>query len=106
MEHFINLPNLTVVGPYKQSELPDLIEKHQINLCFFPSIIPETFSFVTSELIDLEMPICCFNIGAPAERIEQYKFGRLISKIDPETAVRSLVDFYNQLRETKEILIN
>jgi GT2 family glycosyltransferase/glycosyltransferase involved in cell wall biosynthesis len=103
LEYFIDLPNLTVVGPYQQSELPDLIEKHHINLCFFPSIIPETFSFVTSELIDLEMPICAFNIGAPAERIEQYRLGRLISNIDAETAAKELVDFYQQLRNAKHL---
>ena len=105
MEHFIKLPNLSITGPYRQSELPELIEKHKINLCFFPSIIPETFSFVTSELIDLGMPICSFNIGAPAERIEQYTLGRLISKIEPEAAVSCMIEFYDELRTEKESAI-
>ncbi len=99
------LPNLTVVGEYKQLELPDLIEKHGINMCFFSSIIPETFSYVTSELLDLEMPVCSFNIGAPAERIGQYKFGHLISAIDAETAVEEIVNFYDQLIATDSIVV-
>lgn len=43
------------------------------------------------------MPVCSFNIGAPAERIGQYKFGHLISAIDAETAVEEIVNFYDQL---------
>jgi glycosyltransferase involved in cell wall biosynthesis len=93
------LPNLILAGPYQPSELPDLIEKYQINLCFFSSIIPETFSYVTSELIELEVPICAFDIGAQAERVGEYKFGHIISKIDAETALSEMIAYYSQLKK-------
>jgi glycosyltransferase involved in cell wall biosynthesis len=92
------LPNLTITGSYVQSDLPDLIEKNKINLCFFSSIIPETFSYVTSELIDLKMPVCGFGIGASGERIGQYELGYLISEIDPEIAVNEMLEFFDRLR--------
>jgi GT2 family glycosyltransferase/glycosyltransferase involved in cell wall biosynthesis len=98
----ISSSNITITGRYEKSDLPGLIEKYKINLCFFPSIWPETFSYVTSELMDLEMPICSFNLGAPAERIGQYKLGHLISEITAETAAREIVEFYNRLKKDRK----
>ena len=91
------LSNLTVTGQYEVSCLPDILEQYKVNVCFFPSIWPETFSYVTSELIALEMPLCAFDIGAPAERIRKYKLGHVMQKIDAETAAREIKGFYDKL---------
>jgi len=39
----------------------------------------------------LNVPIACFNLGAPAERIARYPLGRVIERIDPVLAVGDLV---------------
>jgi glycosyltransferase involved in cell wall biosynthesis len=38
-----------------------------VGLCLLPSIWPETFSYVTQELMSLGVPLVCFDLGAPAE---------------------------------------
>ncbi len=90
--------SLIITGPYQVSELPDLIESCRVNVCFLPSIWPETFSYVTSELIQLEMPICCFDLGAQAEKVRKYRFGRIISKIDASIALQEIMAFFEELR--------
>jgi glycosyltransferase involved in cell wall biosynthesis len=89
--------NITVTGPYKLSELPDLLERHNVNICFLPSICPETFSYVTSELMQLNMPICCFDLGAPAERVQNYELGYIISEINPAAALKEILAFFDKL---------
>jgi glycosyltransferase involved in cell wall biosynthesis len=51
----IRSPRLAITGAYKHAELVGLIEANGINLAFFPSICPETFSYVTEEMIRLEL---------------------------------------------------
>lgn len=70
--------NIEVLGKYDITELPTLIEKNNINTFFFPSICPETFSYVVEELIILGMPIVCFNLGAQADKIASYDKGMVI----------------------------
>lgn len=67
-----SLSNVIVTGPYQPERLPDLLERHRIQICFMPSIWPETFSYVTAELMALDVPIAYFALGAPAERLQQY----------------------------------
>jgi O-antigen biosynthesis protein len=82
---------LRVLGPYKNKELAKLIERERIHVFWVPSVWPETYSYVTTELMRLNVPIACFNLGAPAERVAGYPLGRVIERIDPVLAVRELV---------------
>ena len=89
IETEINSPRLTVTGKYTTNELPMLIEKSGATVFFFSSIWPETFSYVVSELMDMDLPIVSYDIGAPAERIKNYKNGSIVLLDEP---VESLVD--------------
>ncbi len=93
-----DLKNLTVTGRYHPNELTKLIEKYCVNMFFLPSVCPETFSYVTSELIHLEVPLCCFDLGAPAERVKNYELGCIISEIDPAVAIREILIFFNRIK--------
>ena len=88
---------LRVTGPYRHDELVDLIEANGINLFLFPSICPETFSYVTEEMIRLELPIVAFDLGAPGERLRGYGKARLCEEISARSALATLVDFHAQL---------
>ena len=65
-----------MTGPYEREHLVDLIESHGINMILFPSICPETFSYVIEETMLLRMPIVAFDLGAPGERLRDYDLGR------------------------------
>jgi O-antigen biosynthesis protein len=87
---------VSVSGPYKKEDLPEIIEKIGISVFFFPSIVSETFSYVTEELIEMQVPVAAFNIGAPAERLIKYSHGKLIEKIDPQDALDTLMELFKQ----------
>lgn len=84
-------------GQYDPKDLPGLIEASGANVFLFPSIWPETFSYVTEELIRLEVPLVCFDLGAPAERVARYQLGRVIEYVDSETLLDSLIGFHAEM---------
>lgn len=81
------------VGKYKRSELPGLILKNDIDIVFIPSIWPETFSFTSQEAMMMGLPTACFDIGAPAERINNYDKGLIIPYINADYALRKLLEY-------------
>jgi len=78
--------NIRIHGRYRREELPSLLRKYEISLCLMPSVIPETFSYSTQELMALGVPLVSFNIGAPAERIRTYERGEIAHDISAESA--------------------
>jgi glycosyl transferase family 1/glycosyl transferase family 2 len=72
---------MTVLGGYRQEELPELLEREGIAAVLIPSVWPETFSYTTSEAILLGYPVICFNIGAQAARVTRYRCGIVIDDI-------------------------
>lgn len=90
-------PRLRVTGAYRREELVDLVEEHGVNMLFFPSIWPETFSYVVAEMIALRLPIVAFDLGAPAERLRNYPRARLCPEVSAEAALSTLLDLHRQL---------
>jgi glycosyltransferase involved in cell wall biosynthesis len=88
---------LSVTGRYQRSELAGLVESHGINMFFFPSIWPETFSYVVAEMIQLGLPIVAFDLGAPAERLRAYGRARLCGEVSAQAALDTLLAFHRQL---------
>ena len=66
-------------GGYKRDELKKVLEDKQITCVLFPSLCPETFSYLVSELIIMDIPVLCFNYGAQAEKIKAYDKGVLLN---------------------------
>jgi len=87
-----------VTGPYHPKDLHQLIRDSKANVFLFPSIWAETFSFVAHELVSMDVPLACFNIGAPAELVGTYKKGLLLTSFDPDQMLRELEDFWLKLR--------
>lgn len=77
-------------GPYKHSELAKMIEQSGANVMLFPSIWPETFSYVTQEILELDLPLACLNLGAQAERVQNYHKGWVLSASDPGVILKEL----------------
>ena len=78
-------------GSYVREALPGLLEKHRVGICFLPSICPETFSFVASEVMQLQFPFGCFNLGAQAERIGSYDHGFIVDEPTAEAALKRIL---------------
>jgi len=86
-----------MTGAYTHADLVDLIEANRINLAFFPSVCPETFSYVTEEMIRLDLPIVAFDLGAPGERLRGYRNGRLCPEVSAESALSTLLALHQAL---------
>lgn len=81
---------IVTTGRYNIDDLPSIIERNNINIILFPSIWPETFSYVTSEVISLDMPLACFDLGAPAERVRIYPKGLVLDSFEPDMILQGL----------------
>lgn len=73
-----NHPNLVVLGEYLPENLASIVEKHRLDSFLMPSVWPETFSYVTEELMALQRQIICFDIGAQGEKIMDYPRGDVL----------------------------
>lgn len=65
-------------GRYQREQLPRLTLEQDIDIFFIPAIWPETFSYTTSEIMSMNMPIAVFDIGAPVERVSKYNKGLVL----------------------------
>lgn len=85
---------INILGNFKKSELPDLIEKNEINIILMPSICPETFSYVVSEIIKMNLPLIAFELGAQGEKVKAYKNGLVLPlTLSIEDIFKSIVFF-------------
>lgn len=89
-------PCLTVTGPYPREKLTHLVEHSGANVFLLPSLCPETFSYVTEELIQLQVPLMVFDLGAPAERVAHYAKGKVVHFSNAEQLLHDLTNFYQQ----------
>ena len=88
---------LRVTGAYDRANLVEMIEANGINMFLFPSIWPETFSYVVAELIALDLPVVAFDLGAPGERLRAYPRARMCGEVSAAAALATLVAFHREL---------
>lgn len=81
MSESLKSDHFHLTGRYKREELPSIIKNEQIDIFLIPSIVPETFSYTTQEIIMMELPLMVFNLGAPPERVKNYDKGYVIDDI-------------------------
>jgi LmbE family N-acetylglucosaminyl deacetylase/GT2 family glycosyltransferase/glycosyltransferase involved in cell wall biosynthesis len=91
--------NVTITGRYRPGDLPTLIEQHGVNFVALTSIWPETFSYVTSELMAMRLRILAFNLGAPPERLISYPSARIVDEVTAEALLEALVDWQKEAAE-------
>lgn len=89
---------IETTGPYNHDQLPSLIEDSGANVFIMPSIVPETFSYVTAELMALNLPIISFDFGAPAERLKTYKLGETMPLGSSAEILDSVLEFYSKIK--------
>ena len=93
--------NIQVYGRYKTKHLPNIIKKYRADIIFIPSIWPETFSYTTSEAMSMGLPVACYDMGAPAERVKEYAHGLILKQISPSENLKQIIDFINNTKVNK-----
>lgn len=94
--------NIHVHGPYRPHKLPRIMSRYQVDVVLIPSIWPETFSYTTSEAMSMRLPVACYNMGAPAERVSNYEYGLVMGEIAPQKNLEEIINFVMKLRESKK----
>jgi hypothetical protein len=90
----IRAKNFSVTGHYEHDDLPKIIDKFKINVGVLPSIWPETFSYVAQEIILLNLPFVCLNLGAQAEKAKEYSKGFLAATPDAAGLLEAILQAY------------
>jgi GT2 family glycosyltransferase len=70
-------------GSYDRSDIVHLAERYGVTAWLVPSIWPETFSFVTHEMLATGLPVYGFDIGAQGEALQRAPNGIAIP-FDPD----------------------
>lgn len=70
-------PVVTQTGPYERERLPELIERWGIQIVLMPSICPETFSFVSHEVVSMGVPLITLDLGAQGDVARSYPLGHV-----------------------------
>ena len=85
---------ITVLGPYKESEIYSLISRYFIDFFWFPGIWPETYSYTLSIPIRLRIPCISTDLGAIAARIHEHHWGSTYSwDADASRIIKELIRF-------------
>lgn len=106
-ESLSKLTNVRVTGAFAGfDQLTDLVKQSATEIAFLPSLIPETFSYVLSDLFRLGMWPVVADIGVQAERVRKTGFGSLFSpQDDPLAVVNAIVEAARELRARSPVRV-
>ena len=80
-------------GAYSAKALPTLCKEHGVNVFWFPSIWPETFSFVVHEMKAMGLPVLAYDVGAQADTlVDDDRHGVVSLDMSPEDILATLTD--------------
>lgn len=85
-------------GFYRSEDLGRLIDAADAHVVFFPSIWPETWSFVLTSALQHGLPVIAFDIGAPADRLRELGRGHLLP-LELAFNPSELLEVFRRLRE-------
>ena len=66
-------------GTFAAGALPALCAERDVNVFWFPSILPETFSFVVHEMKAMGLPVLAYDVGAQADTLADDDRHRVVS---------------------------
>lgn len=70
--------NVRETGQFKEKDLPMLVAEAQPDAALFLSVWPETFSYTLSQAYQFGLYPVAFDIGAPADRVRECGWGKLL----------------------------
>ncbi len=72
-----SMPNVSLISHYEPEQLADLVDDFQPDCALLLSVLPESYSYMLSEMWALRVPVCATRLGAFAERIQDQVTGFL-----------------------------
>jgi glycosyltransferase involved in cell wall biosynthesis len=76
--------HVRVTGRYRERDVYDRLKTARPHLAFLPSECPESFMFALSIAMAARLFVVCFDLGAQASRVREWRFGLPIGiELDP-----------------------
>ena len=95
---FQNTPYLKLHGRFNHDDIANVLNAKEINCFLMPSICPETFSYVTQEMMATGLPIITFNLGGQAQFISGYIHGSVVQSVNSILMFNELEHLFNEHR--------
>jgi O-antigen biosynthesis protein len=80
------------IDHYKREELPGIVSRINPDIALLASLVPETYGYIMSEMLQLGIPTIASDIGAYAERGVLLP-GVMLVRPDVESFLKALIDF-------------
>lgn len=97
------LSNVKIAGRYTdRQDLGRLISENEINSVLFPSVWPETFSYVISEAWEYGLPVVTSELGAQGERVKKIGAGWVVAPFTSENICKKIMAIKNNRDELRE----
>jgi|GEM_PF-2235780 len=96
-----NNPHLIETGLFHPADLADHLSRHRIDLFLFPSIWPETFSYVIHEMMSSGLPVMATRLGAHGDALAGYPGAMLVDGFDADAFLDRILAFQGQRRAEK-----
>lgn len=93
---YINSPFLKLHGTYDRKDITKILQHLDIDAFLFLSICPETFSYVTHEMVATELPVIAINMGAQGEVLSKYPKSILVNKASADDVFTVIQKHYQQ----------
>jgi GT2 family glycosyltransferase/glycosyltransferase involved in cell wall biosynthesis len=91
---FGDMKRIKITGRYQSEELE--IHLRNVDVVLFPGEVPETYSYVLSEVLSHRKKIVAMDVGAIASRLRELNVGRIISLPFSEAAVfKEIYEYVN-----------
>ena len=91
--------NIVVTGAFTRDTLAGLIKQYSVNMLLLPSIWPETFSYIASEIIMMKVPLLVFDLGAQRDKALKYCYGEVIPEITAESVLETADKLFRKIKK-------
>lgn len=88
-EPFSDVEGVTVVRHYVREDLARHVGEFMPDAALLLSVVPESFSYTLSEMLEIGLPVIATRVGAFAERIRDGRDGLLVAP-DPDAVVAAV----------------
>jgi glycosyltransferase involved in cell wall biosynthesis len=90
-------PACAQTGRYQPADLPALLKRLAPHVVWFPTRIPETFSYTLSSCLALGLPVAAHDIGAFPARLANRPWSWIVPR---EFSANDWIDFFLQIRKS------
>lgn len=94
-------PVTRTTGPYNRDNLTQFVQSEHPSVWFQTSIVPETYSYTLSEMLATDIPVACFDIGAPARRLRKLGLGSNLISYDQRFNPGALFDRLQEISKSR-----